>query len=98
MAGEYREAFEALIRGEREHPLLLRIAIDDRIQSLEEEAFWRTLRAQMESYYRRRLQLLTRDTRLPYAQKSYWIRKIKTDILPRLKKGELVPYASDFTL
>ena len=98
MAGESREAFEALIRGEREHPQLLRIAIDDGIRPLEEEAFWRTLRAQMERYYQRKLQLLTRDASLPYTQKSYWIRKIKTDILPRLKKGELVPYASDFTL
>ncbi|ADV47315.1 DNA primase [Nitratifractor salsuginis] len=98
MAGEYQEAFQALIQGEREHPRLRGIAIAEEVHPLDEEAFWRTLRAQMERFYRLKLQEITRNPRLPYQEKSYWIRKIKTDILPRLKKGELVPYASDFTL
>ncbi len=98
MAGEYREAFEALITGRRDHPTLQGIAIDDRIRPLDEEAFRQTLRAQVERYYRIFLQRISRDPAIPYQKKSYLIRKIKTDILPRLKKGELVPYASDLTL
>ena len=98
MAGEYREAFEALLAGRLEHPRLQGITIDERIRPLEEEAFRQTLRAQLERYYRLQLQRLTRDASLPYQKKSYLIRKIKTDILPRLKRGELVPYASDITI
>ena len=98
MAGPYREAFEALIAGNREHPLLMRIALDEQIHPLEEEAFWNTLRAQMAGFYRQRLRQITRDASLPFEKKSYLIRKIKTDILPRLQKGELVPYASDIPL
>ncbi|WP_456430324.1 DNA primase [Nitratifractor sp.] len=98
MAGEYREAFEALAAGRRDHPRLQGLAIDERIHPLDETAFRRTLRAQIERYYRQYLRRLSLDASIPYQKKSYLIRKIKTDILPRLKKGELVPYASDLTL
>jgi DNA primase len=98
MAGEYREALEALAAGNREHPRLLRIALDEQVHPLPEEEFHRALCTQMEIFYRKKLQELSRDPRLPFARKSYLIRKIKTDILPRLRKGELVPYASDIPL
>jgi DNA primase len=98
MAGQYREAYEALLTGDREHPQLLRIALDESIHPLEDEDFRKALRTQMELYYRRRLRDLTQDREIPFARKSYLIRKIKTDILPRLRKGELVPYASDIPL
>ncbi|WP_456393054.1 DNA primase [Nitratifractor sp.] len=98
MAGQYRSAYEALLRGEREDPYLMRLTLDEAIRPLEEAEFRRTLCAQMERFYRRKLQELTRDTALPYNRKSYLIRKIKTDILPRLRKGEPVPYASDIPL
>ncbi len=98
MAGKYQDALHALIRGEKEHPRLRGIAIAQGIHPLEEEEFWRTLRALIERFYRLKLREITQNPNLPYQKKSYWIRKIKTDILPRLKKGELVPYESDFTL
>jgi DNA primase len=98
MAGMYAKAFEALLRGDAEHPELRKISIDTTIQPLGEKTFYQTLRAQMEIFYRRRLQSLTADGSMPYKRKSYLIRKIKTDILPRLKKGELVPYASDLSI
>ncbi|WP_456431717.1 DNA primase [Nitratifractor sp.] len=98
MAGTHAPALEALARGDRNHPGLRRIAVDESIPVLDDEAFYDTLRAQIERRYRLALARLSRDTSIPYTKKSYWIRKIKTDILPRLKKGELVPYASDFTL
>jgi len=98
MAGEYREAFEALLSGNREHPLLQGLGIDERVQVLGEESFRQMLRMQLERFYRLKLRELTQNEAIPYKKKSYLIRKIKTDILPRLKKGELVPYASDLTL
>jgi DNA primase len=98
MAGQYREAYEALLSGRQDHPQLLRITLDEQVRPLEDEDFRRALRTQMELYYRRKLQELTHDNSIPYARKSYLIRKSKTDILPRLRKGELVPYASDIPL
>ncbi|WP_457608688.1 DNA primase [Nitratifractor sp.] len=98
MAGEYRELFEALLAGNRDHPGLQGLAIDERVRPLDDEAFRSTLLAQLERFYRLRLRELTQDRSLPYQKKSYLIRKIKSDILPRLKRGEWIPYASDSTL
>ena len=98
MAGAHREALDALASGNREHPGLMRIAMDEQIRPLSDEDFRRALCTQMEIFYRRKLRELTRNPQLPFAQKSYLIRKIKTDILPRLRKGEPVPYASDIPL
>jgi len=38
------------------------------------------------------LKQITADRSMPFSQKVFLIRKIKTDIIPRLKHGELVPY------
>ncbi len=38
------------------------------------------------------LQQIVNSQELDYKSKSYWIRKIKIDIIPRIKKGELVVY------
>jgi DNA primase len=97
MAGMYHEAFEMLMKGKNDHPSLRRIAIDETISAMDEDEFWRALKVQIKIYYRKCLQSLTKNSDVSYAQKSYTIRKIKSDILPRLEKGELVPYESDIT-
>ncbi len=96
MVGVYKDGFEALLKGDREHPFLIGLEIDDKIPSLDEKAFWETLQAQMLHYYQRQLQKLTKDRSISYKQKSFWIHKIKTDILPKLKRGELTVDVSNF--
>ena len=98
MAGVHKEALEALFRGEKNHPELIGIEIDEDIPILSEDELHRTLALQMQNWYKRKLKSITMDRNLPYQKKSWLIRKIKTDILPRLKKGELVAYESDFTI
>jgi len=98
MAGDYKVALEALLRGDISEPLLQRIAINDTIYPLNEESFWQTIRVQLERFYRMRLKEITYNRNLPYQKKSYLIRKIKMDILPRLKRGELVAYESNLTI
>ncbi len=98
MVGGYQDSFEALIKGNRDYPYLIRLAIDDKVSTLSQEMFKKTLLAQIEYYYQRKLKQLTLDRTIPYNIKSYWIRKIKTDILPKLKKGELVAYESNFPI
>ena len=98
MAGPHKEALEALFRGDKKHPELIGIEIDEDIPILNEAELHRTLALQMQNWYKKRLKSITMDRNLPYQKKSWLIRKIKTDILPRLKKGELVVYESDFTI
>ena len=98
MAGPHKEALEALFRGDKKHPELIGIEIDEDIPILNEAELHRTLALQMQDWYKKRLKSMTMDRNLPYQKKSWLIRKIKTDILPRLKKGELVVYESDFTI
>ena len=98
MAGVHQRALEALIRGDREYPELVGIAIDDEIPTLSEEELRKTLNMQMQNWYFKQLKKITADSSIPYKKKSWLIRKIKTDILPRLKRGELVVYESDFTI
>ncbi len=98
MAGPHGGALEALFRNDMEYSELVGIEIDEDIPALSEDELQRTLALQMQNWYMRRLKSITADRNLPYQKKSWLIRKIKTDILPRLKKGELVPYESDFTI
>ena len=98
MAGVHRRALEALFSGDTDYPELMGLAIDEDIPILNEEELHKTLALQMQNWYKKRLKSITMDRDLPYQKKSWLIRKIKTDILPRLKKGELVAYESDFTI
>jgi DNA primase len=98
MAGSYREAYEAVVRGDTTHPELLAVAVSDDIPVLDEEEFRKTSLVQLESFYMKKLRRVSARRDIPYDKKSYLIRKIKMDILPRLKKGELVPYESDISI
>ncbi len=98
MFGENRELFEALLRNEREHPLLMGLIIDDTIQTMDEEAFKKSLLWMVTSYYTLQYQAIVKDSTLSYQKKSFLMRKIKMDIIPRLKKGELVAYESFSTI
>jgi len=43
-------------------------------------------------HYDMKLKHIVADASMPFAKKSFMIRKIKTDIIPRLKRGELVSF------
>jgi len=94
----YEDAFRALAMGNLEHPTLRGIMIDESVPILSEDEFKAQILKELEIYYRAKLQELKRDAKLDYNKKSYLIRKIKSDILPRIKKGEWVVYESDFTI
>jgi len=97
MVGGYREVMEALIRGEMEHPAVMGLSLNDRIPTLSEEELRQALLNQLERYYRQRFQQVMRDPTISYEKKSYIRNKIQKEIIPKLKQGELIPYASDFT-
>ena len=90
MFSVHRGAFEALLRGE-ENDELLAIDLDDTIKTYSEEELRRQLLYFLQRYYRRALDIIKKDDRLPLEQKIFFIRKYQ-DYINRLKRGELVPY------
>jgi len=92
MFGGYAELFSALIKGEKEHPHLMGLAVDDTFQVMSEEELQNVLRNFLIKHYDTKLKSIVADASMPFAKKSFMIRKIKTDIIPRLKRGELVSF------
>lgn len=98
MFGDYRQLFEALVQEEKEHPQLVGLSIDDTIQTMSGEELKKSLLWMLGNYYKQQYQMIAKDTSLSYQKKSFYMRKIKTDIIPRLKRGELVAYESFSTI
>ena len=98
MFGKYTELFRALIKGEKEHPYLMGLSINESLQVMSESELKDILRNFLIKHYDVRLKHIVADATIPFAKKSFLIRKIKTDIIPRLKRGELVAYESDISI
>jgi len=92
MFGEYAGLFSALINGEKSHPLLMGIVLDENIQAMNEIELNEVLCRFLMKHYDTELKRVVADSTMAFAKKSFLIRKIKTDIIPRLKRGELVTY------
>jgi len=98
IAKSYEMALRNLASGNLDDPILRGIAINDKIPVLTKEEFEAQILRELEIFYKAKLRELMQNSSLDYKRKSYLIRKIKTDILPRIKRGELVVYESDFTI
>jgi len=94
MFGSYAALFTALINGESEHPALVGLSIDESIKTMDEQELNSALIKILTIHYRNKLQSIPRDTTIATNQKPFLLKKIKLDILPRLKKGELVAFDS----
>jgi DNA primase len=94
MFGTYAALFTALINGENEHPGLVGLSIDEGIKVMDEQELNSALLKILTIYYRNKLQSISRDTTISAEKKPFLLKKIKLDILPRLKKGELVSFNS----
>jgi DNA primase len=92
MFGGYAELFSALINGEKEHPQLMGLSVDETLQVMNEDELQNVLRNFLIKHYDTKLRNIVADTTIPFSKKSFMIRKIKTDIIPRLKRGELVSF------
>jgi DNA primase len=91
MFGNYGELLKAVIEGE-ERQEMVGLTLDESIKVMDEEELSRSLSSYLFRFYSLKLKNISSDSSLPIQQKSFMIRKIKMDILPRLKKGELVIY------
>ncbi|MBT8349395.1 MAG: DNA primase [Sulfurovum sp.] len=95
MLGGYTELFTALINGENEHPGLVGLSVDDSLEVMSEEELNNVLRNFLIKHYDLKLKSIASSQQIPFEKKSFLIRKIRTDIIPRLKKGELVAFEAD---
>ena len=91
MFGNYASLLDAVIRGE-ESPQLTGLLLDENIKVMNEHELTQTLASFLFRHYTATLKQITVDSTLPLAKKSFLIRKIKMDIMPQLKRGELVTY------
>ena len=94
MFDSYAPLLTALINGENENPGLVRLSLDDSLDILTEEKLNKELCALLLTRYNSRLKSIASSQQMPFEKKSFLIRKIRTDIIPRLKKGELVAFDS----
>ncbi len=92
MFGNYAELFLALINNNSEHPHLMGLAIDETFQVMSEEELQNALRNFLIRHYDLKLKSIKVDSNISFDKKMFMIRKIKTDIIPRLKRGELVSF------
>lgn len=91
MFGNYASLLDAVIKGE-ENPQLIGLMLDENIKIMDEEELTRSLSSFLFRYYTVELKNITVDSSIPLSKKSFLIRKIKMDIMPKLKQGELVTY------
>ena len=91
MFGNYASLLEAVIKGEQNRELS-GLMLDETIKSMDEEELSRSLASFLFRYYSSELKKISTDSAISLQKKSFLIRKIKMDILPRLQRGELVTY------
>ncbi|MEA2047948.1 MAG: DNA primase [Campylobacterota bacterium] len=92
MFGGYQGLFLALINGQNEHPGLVGLSVDEGYAVMDESQLNKMLLQILTMHYRAKLKSIPKDTTMEAQKKMFLLKKIKMDILPRLKKGELVPY------
>jgi DNA primase len=85
----YKELYEAILSKDINNPNVVRLSLDDNIQTLNEDELKEILIAILIKYYDKKLKEIVKDSTIEYSKKSFLIRKIRTDIIPRLKRGEL---------
>lgn len=95
MFGAYADLFTALIEGKTGHSALVGLSVDDSLEVMSEEELNNVLRNFLIKHYDLKLKSIASSQQIPFEKKSFLIRKIRTDIIPRLKKGELVAFEPD---
>jgi len=86
----YGEVFSKICNNEWEDSMLIRLSLDEKFKILTKDELIKNLNSLMMSKYITKLKEITGDSSIAMNKKVFLIKKIKMDILPRLKKGELV--------
>ena len=93
MFGNYSSLLEAIIHNKTDNPNLTGLMLDESIKVMQEDEFKKALASFLFGYYSKKLRDIISDSSISTAKKSFLIRKIKIDVLPRLRRGELVSFS-----
>ncbi|CAA6819836.1 MAG: DNA primase (EC [uncultured Sulfurovum sp.] len=91
MFGKYDALFTAVIQNQ-ENANLRNLLFDESIKILTKEQLIRELSSFLYVFYEKKLKRIPLDNSLSLLKKSFLLRKLRGDIMPRLKRGELVTY------
>jgi DNA primase len=92
--GPYRTLFQAVLDRKLEHPSLMGLSMDEQYIAMDEKQLNKALLFLLRKLYQNRLKHLGRDTSISYTERTHLLSKIKREIIPRLKRGELVSFES----
>jgi DNA primase len=95
MFGEHSTLFNAFLNKEYDNPLLVGLSLSDDAQIMNEDELFTNIRNFLIRFYRIKLKEVMSSQVLSYEKKSFLNRKLRTDIIPRLERGELVTYDLD---
>ncbi len=95
MFGNYSTLFNSVINNEQNNPNLIGLMLDEKIKTMQDEELKKALISLLFGYYNGKLKSISTDNSIPIKKRSFLIRKIKLDIIPRLRDGELVVYKID---
>jgi len=85
---------EHLMRQKFDHPQLIRLSIDESVQILSGDELRASIIRLQFRVCEEELSRITQSSSMDYETKNFHIQKLKRDIMPRLKQGELVTYES----
>ncbi|SFV64193.1 DNA primase [hydrothermal vent metagenome] len=94
--GNYQYMFDLIIQKDYDNPVLMGLLIDENIKIMDEVGLNKSLLWILQGYYSRVLKDIAKNNMIDFNKKSFLIRKIRNDILPRLKRGELVIFEKLF--
>ncbi len=89
---EYSPLLEMIIEDDKENPNLIGLILDDNYKILNEKQFKKELIHLLIVLYREKYKSVIDNKTISYNKKQYIMRKIKSDIIPRLKNGELIEF------
>jgi DNA primase len=92
MFGDYALLLDAVLKNEKNNSNLIGLTLDENIKTMQKEELEKSLISLLFGHYTTQLKAISTSSIMPLNKKSFLIRKIKMDIMPRLKGGELVSY------
>ena len=92
MFGDYAQLLDAVLKNEQNNSSLIGLTLDEKIKTMQKEELERSLISLLFGHYTTQLKAISTSSTMPLNKKSFLLRKIKMDIMPRLRRGELVSY------
>lgn len=90
--GRYSALFDMIARDDIDNPMLMGLQLDESFEVMNQKELKATLINIILKEYLMDIQKITNNHSIDYKTRSFIIRKIRTDMIPRLKKGELIAY------